>query len=112
MLCLADECQSPHCLFASTTLLFSFLSLQMSSKNHAASRSATQWVTWAHGEGFVDIAEHAPGSVPMPGVCSSGAAFSFTFKCRQGVLHTVCNVDCGKCKCIEATLPGVLVWQR
>ena len=45
-----------------------FLLLLMSSKSHSAGRTAAQWVTWAQGEGYTDIVEHAPGSEPTPGL--------------------------------------------
>ena len=40
----------------------------MASRNHASKRTSSEWVTWANGEGFIDIVEHAPNAETHPGL--------------------------------------------
>ena len=40
----------------------------MAPQNHASKRTASEWVTWANGEGFIDIVEHAPNADTQPGL--------------------------------------------
>ena len=37
-------------------------------RNHASSRTTSEWVTWAIGEGMTDISEASPTGVTKPGL--------------------------------------------